>query len=174
MSNNNRATYADVLAAPEHVVAEILDGELITSPRPRVRHARAAGVLFNALYTARDGGEGSAGGWWILLEPELHLGADVVVPDLAGWRRQRLQHLPDAAWVSLAPDWVCEVLSPSTSAIDRNRKLPIYARAGVAHAWLLDPIAGTTEVLRRERKEWVSAGKFPGGDPLQLNPFGAQ
>ena len=105
-------------------------------------------------------------------EGDRELASDILVPDLAGWRRQRLPRLPDAPWISLAPDWVCEVLSPSTSTIDRTRKLPVYARAGVGYVWLVDPIAGTTEVLRRERKEWVTAAMFTSTDPLQAEPFG--
>jgi Uma2 family endonuclease len=108
------ATYADVLAAPDHVVAEILDGELHLSPRPAPRHAAASSGLGGALHGPFDRGRGGPGGWRILDEPELHLGADVVVPDLAGWRRTRLPRLPDEAYFTLAPDWICEVVSPST------------------------------------------------------------
>jgi Uma2 family endonuclease len=124
-----RATYEDVLSAPENKVAEILDGELFLSPRPSPRHSVASSYLRGALVPF-DGQEGP-GGWWILFEPELHFGEDVVVPDLGGWRRERLPAIPDTAFFSLAPDWVCEVLSPSTERIDRGRKLRIYAGAGV-------------------------------------------
>ena len=134
-----RATYDDVLNAPEHKVAEILDGELFLSPRPAPRHAVASSALGMAIGGVRSTGTGGPGGWWILDEPELHFGDDVVVPDLAGWRRERMPAIPDAAFFTLAPDWVCEVLSPSTERIDRGRKLRIYAEAGVAHAWLVNP-----------------------------------
>ncbi len=135
-----RATYEDVLNAPENKVAEILDGELFLSPRPAPRHAVAAVGCSGALGRPFDDGVGGPGGWWILDEPELHFGEQVVVPDLAGWRRERLPAMPDEAFFSLAPDWVCEVLSPSTERIDRGRKLRIYAEAGVAHAWLVNPV----------------------------------
>ena len=173
LSTRRPATYEDVLAAPEHVVAEIIDGELITSPRPRLRHASTTGALFHALYDPFHLGQGGPGGWWIVFEPELHFGADVLVPDLAAWRRERLPHLPDAAWMSLAPDWLCEVLSPSTCTIDRSRKLPIYAREGVSHVWLMDPVARTTEILRRDGAVWVIARVSSNRDALRAEPFDA-
>lgn len=145
-----RATYEDVLVAPENQVAEIVDGELILSPRPAYRHARASTILGVQLGGAfdREGGDPSLpGGWWILFEPELHFGGDVVVPDLAGWRRERAPR-GDVPWTDIAPDWLCETLSPSTARIDRGGKLRIYGRAGVPHVWLLDPEAQTLEVLR--------------------------
>ena len=135
-----RATYEDVLNAPENKVAEILDGELFLSPRPAPRHAVASSELGMAIGNAFHRGSGGPGGWWILDEPELHFGEQVLVPDIAGWRRERLPAMPDEAFFSLAPDWVCEVLSPSTERFDRGRKLRIYAEAGVAHAWLVKPL----------------------------------
>jgi Uma2 family endonuclease len=123
-----RATYEDVLNAPENKVAEILDGELILSPRPAPRHAVASSALVGTLHGPFDGARGGPGGWWILGEPELHLGDAIAVPDLAGWRRGRMPSIPEEAFFSLAPDWVCEVLSPSTERIDRSRKR-IYAEA---------------------------------------------
>src|SRR5262245_19454608 len=135
-----RATYADVLAAPPHVVAEIINGELVTSPRRGPPQARAASVLGSALGGPFDRGAGGPGGWWILYQPELHLQAlgERIVPDLAGWRVERMPELPQTAYFELPPDWICEVLSPSTEARDRTDKLPIYAAARVAHAWLVD------------------------------------
>src|SRR5437667_6517507 len=129
-----RATYADLLEVPEHLVAEIIDGELITSPRPASPHALAASAIGSVLFDRfnQPPGSGDApGGWWILYEPELHFGEDVLVPDLAGWRRERMPVFPSVAAFELAPDWVCEVLSPSTARIDRARKLHVYAREGV-------------------------------------------
>jgi Uma2 family endonuclease len=122
-----RATYEDLLQVPEHLVAEIIHGQLVTHPRPAPRHARASSSLGDELVSPFDKGRGGPGGWWILDEPELHLGAHVLVPDLAGWRRERMRSLPDTAWFELAPDWVCEVLSPGTARLDRVEKLPIYA-----------------------------------------------
>ena len=167
------ATYDDLLAVPSHLVAEILDGELHTSPRPAPRHADAATGLGGALRGPFDRGRGGPGGWRILGEPELHLGRDVVVPDIGGWRRARLPQLPDQAYVEVAPDWICEVLSPSTAAIDRVKKLTIYAREGVGHAWLVDPIDQTLEVLALEGSRWVLVATYAGADVVRAEPFDA-
>jgi Uma2 family endonuclease len=167
-----RATYEDVLAAPENKVAEILDGELFLSPRPAPRHSVASSRLGGALVPFEDG-QGGPGGWWILDEPELHLGEHVVVPDLGGWRRERMPAIPDAAFFSLAPDWVCEVLSPSTERIDRGRKLKIYAEAGVAHAWFVNPVERTVEVLRLRDGAWTIVAVCSGSDTVRVEPFDA-
>jgi Uma2 family endonuclease len=116
---------------------------------------------------------GRPGGWILLDEPELHFHGDILAPDLAGWRRERMPELPDAAAFELAPDWVCEVLSPSTSALDRADKLPIYAREGVRHAWLVDPIARTLEVLRLEGANWLLVGTWSGDVDVRAEPFDA-
>jgi Uma2 family endonuclease len=168
-----RATYEDVLNAPENKVAEILDGELVLSPRPAPRHAVAHTALIGALHGPFDQGAGGPGGWWILLEPELHLGEQVVVPDLAGWRRERLPVIPDEAFLSLAPDWVCEVLSPSTERFDRSRKLRIYAEAGVAQAWLVKPTDRTLEVLRLREGAWTIVGVWEDAATVRAGPFEA-
>ncbi|PYQ17771.1 MAG: hypothetical protein DMF79_16710 [Acidobacteria bacterium] len=169
-----RATYEDVLSAPEHKVAEILDGELFLSPRPAPRHSVACSELYGALVPFGDGHDGP-GGWRILFEPELHFGENVIVPDLAGWRRERMPAIPDVAFFSLAPDWACEVLSPSTERIDRSRKLRIYAEAGVAHAWLVNPVERTLEVLRLRRRDgaWTIGAVCTGSDAVRVEPFGA-
>ena len=171
MTRKPPATYEDLVAVPEHLVAEIIDGELITSPRPRPRHAVATGALFAAIYDYFHRGQAGTGGWTILIEPEIHLHADVLVPDIAGWRRERMPRLPDEAWFPLAPDWICEVLSPSTAAIDRSRKLPIYAREGVNHAWVVDPIVRTVEVLRRDGAQWIIIATCANADVLRAEPF---
>jgi Uma2 family endonuclease len=168
-----RATYADVVALPEPLVGEIVDGELIASRRPALRHSRAASALGGVLAPPFDFGQGGPGGWLILDEPELHLSADVLVPDLAGWRRERVPELPDEAAFTLAPDWVCEVLLPSTGALDRARKLPIYAQERVAHAWLVDPTLRTLEVLRREGSAWLLVATFEGDRRVRAEPFDA-
>ena len=165
-----RATYEDVLNAPENKVAEILDGELFLSPRPAPRHAVASSRLGRFLGPFDEGGPG---GWWILHEPELHFGEQVVVPDLAGWRRERLPAMPEEAFFSLAPDWVCEVLSPSTGRIDRGRKLRIYAEAGVAHAWLVNPLERTLEVLRLREGAWTIVAVCCDSDTVRIEPFEA-
>ena len=167
------ATYDDLLALPEHVVGEIIGGELIVSPRPAPRHAVATSVLSGELGPPYHGGRGGPGGWWILFEPELHLGDDVLVPDLAGWRRTRMPAVPDTAYFTLAPDWICEVLSPHTARLDRQKKLAIYARVSVTHAWLLDPIQRTLEVLRLERGQWLIVSVHADDDEVRAEPFEA-
>jgi len=165
------ATYEDLLTVPDTMVAEIVDDELHASPRPALRHARAASSLGAFVSVAYQHGRGGPGGWWILDEPELHFGRDIVVPDVAGWRRTRLPQVPDTAYASLAPDWVCEVLSPSTVSLDRLKKLAIYAREQVPHAWLLDPIARTLEVLRLEAGRWMILATHGGDDVIRAEPF---
>ncbi len=166
-----RATYDDLLAVPKHLIAEILNGELVTQPRPASRHARAASSLGGELYGPFDRGKGGPGGWILLDEPELHLHGDVLVPDLAGWRRERMPELPDAAAFELAPDWVCEVLSPSTAATDRAEKLPLYARERVGHVWLVDPIARTLEGCRLEGSRWMLLGTWRDDAKVRVEPF---
>jgi Uma2 family endonuclease len=142
------ASYADLAALPAHVVGEIVGGELHASPRPAARHAAVSSLLGSELTGPFWKSRGGPGGWIILDEPELHLGADVLVPDLAGWRRTRMPELPDVAAFTLAPDWAAEVLSASTARLDRVGKLPVYAREGVGHVWLIDPLAQTLEVFK--------------------------
>jgi Uma2 family endonuclease len=169
-----RATYEDVLAAPEHVVAEIVAGVLHTQPRPATPHTRAASRLGVELGGPFDSGRGSPGGWVILDEPELHLKDDILVPDLASWRRSRMPRLPmDAAFFTLAPDWLCEVLSPGTQAFDRGEKMDVYAREGVRHVWLVDPLAKLLEVWRLEHEKWLRLGTWTGEVPVRAEPFEA-
>jgi Uma2 family endonuclease len=168
-----RATYEDLVAAPEHLVAEIIDGELVTHPRPAAPHALAASRLGVDIGGPFDRGKGGPGGWVILYEPELHLHGDILVPDLAGWRRERMPQVPDAAAFELAPDWACEVLSPSTAAVDRSGKLPIYARERVAHVWFVDPIARTLELYRLEGSRYTVLGCFCDAAVVRPEPFDA-
>ncbi len=172
-SPSRRATYQDVLDAAPNLVAEILAGELHTSPRPALPHATSASVLGMDIGGAFQRGRGGPGGWWILYEPELHLGEDIVVPDLAGWRRERMPESPTGAFSELAPDWACEVLSPSTARTDRVLKVPIYAREGVKHVWLVDPLAQTLEVLRLEGQSYLLAGSYGGDANVRAEPFDA-
>jgi Uma2 family endonuclease len=165
------ATYDDLVELPDIVVAEIVGGELHASPRPAGPHTVAASVLGGRLVPAFHEGHGGPGGWWIVDEPEVHLSRDVVVPDLAGWRRARMPRYPDSAYCTLAPDWVCEILSPSTSRLDRAQKLGIYAREGVTHAWLIDPLAGTLEVLRLEHGRWTILAVNAGDEVVRAEPF---
>jgi Uma2 family endonuclease len=168
-----RATYEELCEVPDHKVAEILDGELIVTPRPALRHARASSGLGGLLWGPFQNGRSGPGGWWILDEPELHLADDILVPDIAGWRRERLPSIPDAAYLALAPDWVCEVISPATARMDRSRKMRIYAREGVQHLWLLDPLVRTLEVLRPESARWVLLGTHSDADVVRVEPFEA-
>src|SRR5688572_15134371 len=148
------ATYEDVLAAPEHMVAEVIHGELHLNPRPAKPHAAAASALGEELGPPFKRGKGGPGGWHILDEPELHLQADIPVPDQAGWRVERMPEIvADEPYFTLAPDWVCEVLSPRTAKYDRTDKLAIYARERVRWAWLVDPLLRTLEVLRNNVSE---------------------
>jgi len=164
------ATYEDLVKVPDDRVAEILDGELYSSPRPAVPHAVASSALGSEIGGPFQQGRGGPGGWWILDEPELHFGEDVVVPDLAGWRRVRM---PTTPAIELVPDWVCEVLSPSTEAIDRVQKLRIYAREGVAHVWFVNPHTRTLEVLRLASESWVVAATHGGDVTVHVEPFDA-
>jgi Uma2 family endonuclease len=166
-----KATYEDLLAVPDDKVAEIVDGELITSPRPGPSHAIAGSALSGSLVPPFQFGDGGPGGWWILYEPELHLGEDVLVPDLAGWRKERMPSAPKQAYFTLSPDWVCEILSPTTARLDRIRKLPLYGAAQVRHAWLVDPIARTLEVFRLEEGRWVLLGAHGDVARVRVEPF---
>lgn len=167
------ATYADLLALPDIVVGELIHGELIVSPRPASPHARASSGVGGDVVGPFDHGRGGPGGWWILDEPELHLGDDVLVPDLAGWRRERMPVFPSTAYFTLAPDWVCEILSPRSLRIDRMRKLPIYLAHEVNWAWLIDPIARTLEIFERDGNRWVIAGLHEGDKAIRALPFDA-
>ena len=167
------ATYQDVLDAPAHRVAEIVDGTLHTNPRPAAPHARASSSLGVKIGGPFDYDRGGPGGWWILDEPELHLGDDVLVPDLAGWRRERMPTYPDTAYFTLAPDWACEVLSASTRRLDLHGKRPIYAREGVGHLWLVDPEDRTLEAFELRSGEWVLIATAKDDDSVCIRPFDA-
>jgi Uma2 family endonuclease len=167
------ATYQDVLDAPSHLVAEIIAGDLRLSPRPAGAHTVAASRLGFLLGPPFQFGSGGPGGWHILVEPELHLGADIVVPDLGGWRVDRLPIIPDDAFFTLPPDWICEVLSPSTRVHDRSEKLPIYAEAGVQYAWFIDPRQRTLEVMRLHEGKWLILAIHRGELRVRAEPFDA-
>lgn len=166
------ATFADLERVPETMIGQLIDGELFVLPRPALPHAQTTSNAGGDI-NARFGRSRPPGGWWIIDEPELHLGPDALVPDLAGWRRERLPVLPDSASISLAPDWVMEVLSPSTASIDRVAKARIYARAGVRWLWFVDPLARTVEVNRLEQGRWLQIAAFGAGEPVRAEPFDA-
>jgi Uma2 family endonuclease len=167
------ATYADLEAVPDHLVAEIINGVLETHPRPRPRHGAAAGELYAELTLPFRRGRGGPGGWIFVIEPELHLGRHVVVPDIAGWRRERLPVEPETAFIETPPDWVCEILSPSTARLDRGPKRRIYAEAGVEHLWLLDPADGVLEGFALTGGRWLLLGTVERGEAVALPPFDA-
>jgi Uma2 family endonuclease len=170
---HRRATYEDVLAAPQHLVAEVIDGELSLQPRPSLPHAAAATALGEELGPPFKRGRGGPGGWLILHEPEVHLGSDIVVPDLGGWRRERLPVVPREAYLGLAPDWVCEVISPSTELRDRTTKLAVYARAKVGHVWLVNPELRLLEVHRLGSEGWIRVDAFRDEQRVRAEPFDA-
>jgi putative restriction endonuclease len=151
-TSTRRATYDDILALPDNVNGEIIDGELFVSPRPAPRHAVTGSVLTAKILSAYHIGRGGPGGWWILFAPEFHFGDDVLIPEVAGWRRHRM---------------------PGTARLDRQKKLAVYAREQVAHAWLIDPIARTHEVLRLENERWVLVGVHASDDEVRAEPFAA-
>ncbi len=178
------ATYADIEALPPNMVGQIIFGVLHTHPRPAPTHWVAAGELQAELTFPFGRGRGGPGGWIFAVEPELHLGPHVLVPDIAGWRRERLTPFPKTAYVETPPDWICEVLSPSTQAIDRTDKLTVYAEFGVKHCWYVDPIARTLEVLAltggslesvrsgpRPDAKWLLAATFKNDDAVTAPPF---
>ena len=168
-----RATYQDVLDAPAHRVAEIVEGVLHTHPRPAMPHALASSVLGRRIGNPYHDKIAGPGGWWIIDEPELHLGEDILVPDLAGWRRERMPDYPETAYVALAPDWVCEVLSVSTRRLDLHGKRPIYAREAVAHLWLVDPADRALEAFELRDGQRVLIASAKDDDPICIRPFDA-
>ena len=167
------ATYDDILALSERLVGEIIGGVLHTHPRAAPKHARACSSLGVELGGPYDHGRNGPGGWWILDEPELHLGADVLVPDLTGWKRMRMPTLPETAWFELAPDWICEILSPSTAKLDRVIKLPLYARNAVTHCWLVDPDLKTLEVFENRDGKWLLLTVLENDALVSQPPFDA-
>lgn len=168
-----RATYADLEKVPENMVAELIDGDLYASPRPAGPHARFATALAMDIGPPYDRGRSGPGGWWIVFEPEVHftLNEQVLVPDLGGWRRERMPRIPKDQRFVVSPDWVCEVISPSSLRIDRGKKMRIYAEHGVPWMWLVDPIGRMLEVLTLDGGSWKYAGTFSGDDVVRADPF---
>lgn len=167
-----RATYEDLFGIPENATGEIIDGELIVTPRPSRKHQFASSALGNMVGPSYQFGRGGGpGGWIILDEPEIALGENILVPDLAGWRRERFPGEEETNWISVVPDWVCEVLSPGTIRTDKVRKTGIYAEHGVRHLWLLDPLARTLDVFELESGRWVVLGMHLENDRVRAHPF---
>lgn len=169
---HREATYEDLLKVPDHLVAEIVDGELYTSPRPGYRHTQATTALAADLIMRFQRGTDGPGGWAFLFEPELHLGRDILVPDIAGWRG-RSPASADAAFFTAEPDWVCETVSVGTARLDRAKKLPRYARYGVGHAWIVDPVGEYVEVYRLTGELFSLASTHVRNDKMRAEPFDA-
>ena len=165
--------YDELMTLPDNVVGEIIAGRLYAQPRPAGKHTLAHSGLHGEIDGPFHKGRGGPGGWWILDEPELHLGRQVFVPDLAGWRRERMPKLPQTAWFELAPDWVAEVLSPATARKDRVLKMPLYAEFGVKYCWLIDPDVRTLEAYVNEGGRWVVLGTWADDDVADIAPFEA-
>ena len=176
-----RATYADLEAVPANQVAELIKGSLHVMPRPAPRHANASSTLGFKIGGPFHLGDRGPGGWWSLDQPELRFPDstqsgefDTLVPDLAGWRRERMPVLPTTAYFPLAPDWVCEVISTSSEAHGREVKMPLYAREGVPHAWLLDPIKRLLEVYTLDaNKRWSDPVVYRDIEVVRAVPFDA-
>ena len=170
-----RATYQDVLDAPANRVAEIVDGALYVSPRPPALLALAKTVLAATLGHAFTRRHSDQGRWRIMHEPELHLGEDILVPDVAGWRRERLPTVRQTdTWDEvIAPDWVCETVADSTRDLDMNGKRPVYAREGIPHLWLVEPMKRTLEAFELREGRWILAGRAKDDEPVSIRPFDA-
>jgi Uma2 family endonuclease len=165
------ATYEDLLRVPDEFIAELIDGDLFASPRPQGRHGRAMSILSGVLVNPFDRGIGGPGGWWIMIEPEIHLGRNIFVPDLCGWRRETLPEFPPGPFVEVPPDWVCEVASPRTARLDRIKKMPAYARHDVPHVWIIDPESRSLEVFRLNGEHYSLMDAYGGDDVARVEPF---
>ena len=170
-----KATYQDVIDAPENMVAELIDGELHLMSRPTPAHAKAYSKLGGLLNTSFDWGITGPGGWHIIDEPELHLIRDtrVLVPDLAGWKLEAMPEIPESHRDASMPDWVCEILSPSTSKVDVDVKMPLYAQAGIGHLWLIDPLAKTLQAFELRKGKWAQIADLKDADTVCVPPFDA-
>jgi Uma2 family endonuclease len=166
-----KAVYEDLYSIPDNMIGEIIHGELIAMPRPSFRHSNAAAGITDEIRGPFHIGRGGPGGWIILYEPEVCLGENLLVPDIAGWKKERLPKPPDENYTIVPPDWVCEVLSPSTVRIDRIRKMHIYAQFNVPYSWLIDPVARTLEVFKLESGRWILLSAHSDNDKVHAEPF---
>jgi len=168
-----QSPYEQLMALPPGLKGEIINGQLRAQPRPSGLHALASSRLGSDIEGPYGRGRGGPGGWWIIDEPEVHFTRDVevLVPDLAGWRRERMPAVPEEHRFLISPDWVCEIFSPSSKSLDREEKMPLYARYGVGHAWLVDPKTRTLEAYRLDDMRWVSLGVFRDDDRVSVAPF---
>lgn len=167
------ATYADLVAVPPHLVAEIVFGNLVTHPRPSGYRRASALSLGDELVGPFQKGRGGPGGWIFMVEPELHMGPHVVVPDLAAWRNERLPHHPATPYIVTPPDWVCELNSPSTESMDRGPKRRTYATYSVPHMWLIDPVGRRLESYELREGQWLLHETYDGDVAVDAPPFAA-
>lgn len=167
-----KAVYEDLFSLPENMTGEIIEGELVAAPRPSRRHAVAASALgYQIGPPYHFGAGGGPGGWIILHEPEIAFGEDILVPDLAGWKEERFPETEEQNWLSVAPDWVCEILSPNSVRIDRMQKMRTYATHKVTYAWLVDPLQMLLEVFRLEAGRWIVLGVHGESEKVRAEPF---
>ena len=168
-----RASYEDLYAIPENMVGEIIDGELIATPRPSRKHGYTASIVGSEIGPPYNMGRGGPGGWIIIGEPEIALGDNILVPDLAGWKKERFPATEDHNWISVCPDWICEIVSPGSIRIDRVIKMGLYSQHRVPHFWVIDPTNKTLEVLGNEAGRWVILGTYAEDDKVRAEPFPA-
>ncbi|HAO21982.1 MAG: hypothetical protein BWK80_13625 [Desulfobacteraceae bacterium IS3] len=166
-----KACYEDLYSIPDNMIGQIIDGELFAMPRPSFRHSEVASGITAEIKAPFQRGRGGPGGWIILYEPEICLGGDILVPDLSGWKKERLPKPPEQNYTTVPPDWICEVLSPGTFRVDRIKKMRIYAQFGVSYVWLVDPIAKMLEVFRLESGRWVLLSVNSDNDIVRAEPF---
>jgi Uma2 family endonuclease len=167
-----RVVYESLFDIPDNMTGEIINGELIATPRPSRKHSVVISRLGFELGPPYDFGRGGGpGGWVIVDEPETSFGENILVPDMAGWKKERFPVEEPHNWISVAPDWVCEILSPTTAQVDRAEKMPIYAQHHVLHAWLIDPIVKTLEIFRLESGRWVVLGVYAKSAKVHAEPF---
>jgi len=167
-----KATYEDLYTIPENMTGEIIHGRLIVTPRPSRKHIYAASALGGELAPLYQFGRGGGpGGWIILIEPEIGFGEHILVPDLAGWKVERYPEEEPHNWISVSPDWVCEIISPSTEIHDRDEKMSIYAEHGVPYVWLINPIIRSLEAYRLVSEGWFRFAMFNGNKIARVEPF---
>lgn len=167
--------YESLEALPEGVTGEILNGQLHTHPRPAGAHVNVGSMLGAELIGPFHKGNEGPGGWWIFDDPEVHFMQDVevAVPDLAGWRRERMPYFPEDHRFEVVPGWICEISSPSTAGRDRKVKMPLYAYYDVQYIWLIDPARRTLEAYRFEAGAWIETDRFADADQVTAPPFEA-
>lgn len=166
-----KSVHEQWIELPDHVVGEIISGELHVSPRPALKHGNATSSLLHELMGPFHKGKGGPGGWVIMMEPEIHLADHILVPDIGGWKRDKIPAITNETFFSISPDWVCEVLSPSTAGFDRVKKMPIYLEQNVKHIWLIDPILKTLEVFENNKTSWILVKTFMNDDKVRCVPF---